>query len=341
MIGTAELTMAEIEGGLHASLDDARPVLALATSGADPIAHTGMLSIYSALLIMSGRYEEGLRSSEHLALEAENYGLEFPVPFAKFYSASALIGLRRFAAGARILSALERSVQADPGSFIRGGLPVQRARAYASVGDLERATDVLSLGPPESLVSAVLGEFIGWRAVFTAINGDCRVAKGLVDDARRVSHDAATQALSCLAEAIIALEGGVYDTAVARLRTTIATGVLDPLVIAIRAAPHLGAFIADQPEWRSWLQRLLAGSRDASLAASLGLRIPRAAKTRATLTPRENEVHELLAQGLTNDEIAKLLHISLSTTKVHVKHIYEKLGVRSRLEAARALRDDV
>jgi LuxR family transcriptional regulator, maltose regulon positive regulatory protein len=117
--------------------------------------------------------------------------------------------------------------------------------------------------------------------------------------------------------------------------------VLDPLVIAIRAAPQLGAFMADQTEWRSRLQRLLAGSRDASLAASLGLRVPRAAKTRATLSPRESEVHQLLAQGLTNEEIAKQLYISVSTTKVHVKHIYEKLGVRSRLEAARALRDDV
>jgi LuxR family maltose regulon positive regulatory protein len=78
-----------------------------------------------------------------------------------------------------------------------------------------------------------------------------------------------------------------------------------------------------------------------SLAATLGLRIPRAANTRATLSPRESVVHELIAQALTTEEIAKLLYISLSTTKVHVKHIYEKLGVRSRLEAARALRDDV
>ena len=115
----------------------------------------------------------------------------------------------------------------------------------------------------------------------------------------------------------------------------------DPIVVATRAAPHLGAFIADQPPWRSWLQQLLAASRDASLAALLGLRIPRAARTRGTLSPRESEVHELLAQGLKNEEIAKLLYISVSTTKVHVKHIYEKLGVRSRLEAARALRDDI
>ena len=86
--------------------------------------------------------------------------------------------------------------------------------------------------------------------------------------------------------------------------------------------------------------KLLAGSADTSLAASLGLKIPRAAKPREELSPREQEVHELLAQGLTNEEIAKLLYISLSTTKVHVKHIFEKLGVRSRFEAARALRDD-
>jgi DNA-binding NarL/FixJ family response regulator len=112
-------------------------------------------------------------------------------------------------------------------------------------------------------------------------------------------------------------------------------------VIAVRAAPHLGAFIAARPQWRSWFQLLLTASRDASLATSLGLRIPREAKTKTGLSPREAEVHELLAQGLTNEEIANLLHISVSTTKVHVKHIFEKLGVRSRIEAARALGDGV
>jgi two-component system nitrate/nitrite response regulator NarL len=71
------------------------------------------------------------------------------------------------------------------------------------------------------------------------------------------------------------------------------------------------------------------------------LHIPREAKERTRLSPRETEVHELLAHGLTNEEISKLLYISLSTTKVHVKHIFEKLGVRSRLEAARALRGDI
>jgi DNA-binding NarL/FixJ family response regulator len=112
-------------------------------------------------------------------------------------------------------------------------------------------------------------------------------------------------------------------------------------VIAIRALPEVGAFIAEKNCWRGWLQRLLSSSADISLARRLGLQVPRAARRSNDLTPRENEVHDLLAQGLTNEQIAKALYISLSTTKVHVKHIYEKLGVRSRLEAARALRDDV
>jgi len=42
---------------------------------------------------------------------------------------------------------------------------------------------------------------------------------------------------------------------------------------------------------------------------------------------------ELLARGFKNRDVAKALVISQSTTKVHVRHILEKLGVRSRTEA--------
>jgi LuxR family maltose regulon positive regulatory protein len=58
------------------------------------------------------------------------------------------------------------------------------------------------------------------------------------------------------------------------------------------------------------------------------------------LSEREREVLDLVAQGLTNREIARALSLSISTVKVHTHHIYGKLDVHSRTQAvakARAL----
>ena len=53
-----------------------------------------------------------------------------------------------------------------------------------------------------------------------------------------------------------------------------------------------------------------------------------------TLTPRENEVLQLVAQGIQNKNIATTLALSEHTVKLHIHHIISKLGVSNRTEAA-------
>ena len=64
---------------------------------------------------------------------------------------------------------------------------------------------------------------------------------------------------------------------------------------------------------------------------------PAAAELPDGLTPREAEVLALIAEGLTNTEIAERLVVSAATVKTHVNHIFAKAG-RARPRAGRGVR---
>ncbi len=59
--------------------------------------------------------------------------------------------------------------------------------------------------------------------------------------------------------------------------------------------------------------------------------------TRDDLTPQERRVAALVAEGLTNREVAARLFLSPKTIETHLGNVYRKLGVRSRLQLAHAL----
>lgn len=50
-------------------------------------------------------------------------------------------------------------------------------------------------------------------------------------------------------------------------------------------------------------------------------------------TPREKDIISLLVEGLKNEAIANILYISISTVKVNLTSIFEKLGVDNRTQA--------
>lgn len=62
-------------------------------------------------------------------------------------------------------------------------------------------------------------------------------------------------------------------------------------------------------------------------------RKPAKPSAREPLTRREEEILELLSQGMLSKEIAQQLSISVETVNSHLKHIYGKLQVRTRTEA--------
>lgn len=93
------------------------------------------------------------------------------------------------------------------------------------------------------------------------------------------------------------------------------------LVSAIRTAAHRDALI-DPHLTRRLITRLTHGIEPFPAAPEL-----------AALTPREHQVLVLMAQALTNPEIADTLGVGEQTVKTHVSKVLAKLGVRDRVQA--------
>jgi RNA polymerase sigma factor (sigma-70 family) len=119
---------------------------------------------------------------------------------------------------------------------------------------------------------------------------------------------------------------------------------LDEYVYDALAAGASGFLLKDVgPEQLTEGIRIVA-SGDALLAPTVTRRLidelVEARRRRATpppaldsLTPREREVLQLVAQGLSNVEIAELLVVEETTVKTHVSRLLAKLGLRDRVQA--------
>jgi len=78
----------------------------------------------------------------------------------------------------------------------------------------------------------------------------------------------------------------------------------------------------------------LGVQRAEAVLRRLGARLPRRERSAGTLSPREMEVADLVAEGLSNPAIARRLYLSRTTVTSHVGHILTKLGFSSRAQIA-------
>jgi len=142
------------------------------------------------------------------------------------------------------------------------------------------------------------------------------------------------------------------DTLVGRLgralpncRLVVLANVLDPVAMGecVAAGAH-GCLLKTMPpnelvralrevlSGAAWVHpvvgRMLPGLRSAAHGGA-------SSRSERPLTTRELEILRLVASGLSNAQIAHQLHISEQTVKTHIGHLMRKIGVRSRLHAAR------
>jgi DNA-binding CsgD family transcriptional regulator len=288
---------------------------------------------------LAGRYREALEASERTLEEADLFGVDFVVSHALVGRARALIGLRRFGAARQVLNRLLGKLAQESDPWLAGNLAMQQARLCISLGDLDRAADHLLLEIDELLSPGTRAEYDAYRALIEAARGRRADARRWIRSALHSSHVEA-RAVVFAAQSILGLTdatGAFPDAALRPFEAVLESGHRDAVVMACRAHPELARRVVEHGASSRALRGILLGSGDSALARAAGLRIPRTARRTDLLTPRELEVYELMAQARTNREIAQSLFISESTTKVHVRHIFEKLGVRSRVEAVRAL----
>jgi len=323
--------------GLWAVLE---PLVPLVKYASDPVTACVFLHGASGVATSRADYGRGLELAADAVTTSREFGLG-PVrtAFSLGVYANSAIGLRRFVEAERALDEMletgarhTRHVLADE-ELGRVRLLLARRRLREAY---ERRHLLEELELPDPL-------YCENRALL-AIAAAALCENGYVSSTieRVAEHTDLVEVVfySRFARLIVELAAGtrtheLQGDAIKLVAQAAKAEILDAFVIAYRAYPPLMRLIAEDEQSFSIVSRLARASNDRALAREAGvlLRAVDPREPTSLLTPREAEVFGLVRQGLSNAEIARRLFVSESTVKVHVHHILEKLGAKTRLEA--------
>jgi LuxR family maltose regulon positive regulatory protein len=329
---TAELNRRRFDEGLSTplGLDEAVHTLPRVD---DPRARTAFTYSLAYAFALRADYDEAATFLRLFLDDVKAFDLEFARPYANWTAAMIALGLRRFGDAERSLQAVEDASKRSRDERQAINARSLRARLLMQVGQPVEAMEQISLDVKIPLIPSWLGEYLGTRALVFACLGRPDEAQEAASQAVATSRAVEVRLLAAAAVGVTAARDGDVTPVSSLMRDAAALGVWDPVVCALRASPELALAVASQEALRSTLEDVYERSHDYALARRAGFRTRSPHSPDELLSPREREVLGLIARGLRNHEISNALFIADSTTKVHVRHILEKLGVRTRAEA--------
>ncbi|MGZ4380610.1 MAG: helix-turn-helix domain-containing protein [Gaiellaceae bacterium] len=344
---TGRASVAERVGGLEEALAQNLAVLPMLAKARNPRVTTSYLHLLGRLLVGRGRYDKALTQFRTEWDLADSLGFRFVLPHVLVDLAYAELGCRRFSRVARLLTRAEIEARACGDMHNLVECEMVRIRMLLALGApieaLQYSLDRLERPVSQSQES----ELASVRAVAAACAGNLDACEEFVSRANDRRWGTQAVVLCALANLIAELAQGANASHEARavIEAVTSTGWIDPLIMSCRASPAILPLLVSDASFAPTIFGALERSRDYALLRHVQTGARRPISRGPMLSDREDEVLGLLCHGLSNKEIGRALFISDVTVKVYLRHIYRKLGVRTRLEAVAragpALDDDV
>ena len=351
----AAIAGAGIQPATVAALDEAVTVLA---AHPDRFAETIVRRLRADLFATLGQFdaaetEVGLcwaagRGGAVHVVEAAGPLAEARLAAARGDTATAIGALRRAADGGRRVGSVMFVPAALAALACMAAIAGDEATAAAAVGEARAELG----GRRQAITAAALGYAEG---VMAWHRGELAAAEHLVREATVQWHRGCDRMDACDGIELLGVLAAARErfTDAARLLAAadaarrplqyLAPGFTANRDAAARAASQARHALGDDRFTQAWEQGQALTLDDAvAYATRKGGGRKRPATGWASLTPAELEVVRLVSEGLRNDAIARRLFIAPGTVKVHLTHIFAKLGITTRAElAAQAAAQDL